>query len=79
METTPPFVHSTISKSMTSAYLSDGQTLLSIANGYLCLEVIKDKQVIERRHFAAEELIGLQIGEVLRQASTPDVSQVSQG
>ena len=36
-----PFVHSTVSESMTSVRLDNGDTVLTIANGHLCLEVLR--------------------------------------
>ena len=58
-------VFQTVSEGSTSAIVDEGQTVVTIAEGRVCIELHRDNQPVERRYFEAKDLVHLKIDRVL--------------
>ncbi len=58
-------VQLTITERSTSAQVDEGQTVMTIADGRICIEIFRGQQVLERKYFEAKDLAQLNIDRFL--------------
>jgi hypothetical protein len=58
-------VQQTVSERSTSAATDDGQTVVTIAHGRVCVELLRANRPTQRRYFEAKDLAQLNIDRVL--------------
>ena len=58
-------VQPTITERSTSAQMDNGQTVMTIADGRICIEILRANQIIERKYFEAKDLAHLNVDRLL--------------